>query len=116
MKHFRGLLKKNGKTVKQYESVLRLMNVEGLIKFMEPMTQPRVKVKGNKKMAQGVISCPTMIIVGEYDHLSGPSAGVEAQKKIQGSQLKVFPTGHAPALEIPDEFNKTVLDFLYNII
>ena len=110
-----GFVENNTETVEQYKSVLRQMNIEGLIRFMQPMTQPRVEVKENKRATPSVISCPTMIIVGEYDHLSGPSAGESAQKKIHGSQLKIFPTGHAPALEKPDEFNKAVVDFLSEI-
>ena len=110
-----GFAENNRETVEQYKSVLRQMNVEGLVRFMQPMAQPRAKAQDKKETTPGEIRCPTMIFVGEYDHLSGPSAGEEAQKKIHGSQLKVFPTGHAPALEKPAEFNRTVLDFLSKI-
>jgi pimeloyl-ACP methyl ester carboxylesterase len=110
-----GFVENNREIVEQYRSVLRQMNVDGLIRFMQPMTQPREKVRGNKKSTPSKINCPAMIIVGEYDHLSGPSAGESAQKRIPGSQLKIFSTGHAPALEKQDEFNKAVLDFLSEI-
>lgn len=61
------------------------------------------------------ISCPTLIIVGEYDQFSGPDAGEAMQKLIAGSQLKVFPTGHASAIETPGEYNKAVLGFLASV-
>jgi 3-oxoadipate enol-lactonase len=109
-----GFREKNRETIEQYKAVLQQMNLEGLIRFMQPMMQSRVKV--NKKAAPEIINCPTLIIVGEYDQACGPSAGKNAQNKIQGAQLKIFPTGHAPALEIPDEFNRTVLDFLSEVI
>jgi hypothetical protein len=42
--------------------------------------------------------------------------GVESvragQALIRGSQLKIMPTGHASAIEMPGEFNTTVLEFL----
>jgi 3-oxoadipate enol-lactonase len=109
-----GFIEKNQEAVEQYKAVLQQMNLEGLIRFMQPMTQPRVKV--NKSAAPEIINCPTLIIVGEYDHACGPSAGKDAQNKIQGSQLRIFPTGHAPALERSDEFNRTVLDFLSEVV
>ena len=31
---------------------------------------------------------------------------------IPGSRLEVLPTGHAAALEAPEQFNRIVLDFL----
>ena len=61
------------------------------------------------------ISCPTLIIVGEYDQNSGPAAGEAMQKLISGSQLKVFRTGHASPIEVPEEYNKTVLGFLASV-
>ena len=61
------------------------------------------------------ISCPTLIIVGEHDQNSGPEAGKAMQQLIRGSQLKVFPTGHASPIEVPEEYNKTVLGFLAGV-
>ena len=55
---------------------------------------------------------PTLIIAGEHDLFSGPEAARASQRLIVGSKLKVMPTGHASLVEQPDEFNKTVLDFL----
>ena len=60
------------------------------------------------------ISCPTLVIGGEYD-FGGPSAAKATQEAIHGSQLKVFPTGHAPAIEVPREYNETILTFLSGV-
>ena len=57
------------------------------------------------------LKSPTLIIVGEHDVFSGPEAARASQRLIAGSKLVVMPTGHASAVEQPDEFNKTVLDF-----
>jgi pimeloyl-ACP methyl ester carboxylesterase len=34
------------------------------------------------------------------------------KEAIADAELKVLPTGHASALEAPEEFNRTVLDFM----
>ena len=61
------------------------------------------------------ITCPTLIIAGEYDSFLGPANGEIAHKSIPGSQLQVFPAGHAPALEHPLEYNETILKFLAKV-
>jgi len=61
------------------------------------------------------IRCPTLIIGGESDGLMGAESARAGQKLIPGSQLKVMPTGHASAIEMPEEFNSTVLEFLANL-
>jgi len=58
------------------------------------------------------IKCPTLIIAGEKDGLMGAESGRASQQLIPGSQLKVMVTGHAAAIEKPEEFNSTVLEFL----
>ena len=59
-----------------------------------------------------VMRCPTLIISGEYDGLGGPDAGKVTQSLIPGSQRVVLKTGHNPHVEMPDIYNRVVLDFL----
>lgn len=61
------------------------------------------------------ITCPTFVIVGEHDAWSGAEAGRAMQQAIKGSKLRVFPTGHASALEMPQEYNAAVLEFLAGV-
>ena len=61
------------------------------------------------------LKCPTLIIGGENDSLMGTDSARASQKLIPGSQLKVMPTGHASAIEKPEEFNSTVLEFLAGV-
>ena len=60
----------------------------------------------------GQIRCPTLIICGENDSYMTPDVARSMQQTIQGSELKVMPTGHAAAIELPESFNAAVLDFL----
>jgi pimeloyl-ACP methyl ester carboxylesterase len=61
------------------------------------------------------IKCPTLIIGGERDNLMGVDIIKAGQAAVSGSQLKMMPTGHASAIEMPDEFNTTVLKFLASV-
>lgn len=60
----------------------------------------------------GRIHCPTLIIGGENDGYMTPDVAEAIQRSIAGSTLKVMPTGHAPAVEMPELFNAAVSAFL----
>jgi 3-oxoadipate enol-lactonase len=55
---------------------------------------------------------PVLLIAGEHDALMGRSVAARMKESIADAELKVLPTGHASALEAPEEFNRTVLDFM----
>ncbi|MGA8904863.1 MAG: alpha/beta fold hydrolase [Candidatus Bathyarchaeia archaeon] len=59
------------------------------------------------------IKVPTLILVGEHDALTPPSASQEMHSKIPNSEIHVIPNAaHMSNLENPDEFNEHVLNFL----
>ncbi len=59
------------------------------------------------------VAVPTLIIVGDEDALTPPSAAESLAAGIRGAKLVVLPAaGHLSNLETPDAFNATVLDFL----
>jgi 3-oxoadipate enol-lactonase len=58
------------------------------------------------------IERPVLLIAGEHDALMGRSVAERMKESIGDAELKVLPTGHASALEAPEEFNRTVLDFM----
>jgi pimeloyl-ACP methyl ester carboxylesterase len=60
------------------------------------------------------ITAPTLITVGSHDITTLPSYGLAVQEQIAGSQFHVFDgAGHLPFLQMPDEFNRLMLDFLH---
>ena len=61
------------------------------------------------------LSCPVLIIAGEQDAFAPLEVARLTHEAILGSRLEVLPTGHAAALEAPEEFNRIVLDFLTNV-
>ncbi len=58
------------------------------------------------------IKCPVLIIAGEQDGFMSLDIAEYMKKTIRQASLKVFPTGHASALEAPNDFNQAVLDFM----
>ncbi|MGA8857795.1 MAG: alpha/beta fold hydrolase [Candidatus Bathyarchaeia archaeon] len=59
------------------------------------------------------IKVPTLILVGEHDALTPPSASQEMHNKIPNSEIHVIPNAaHLSNLESSEEFNKHLSDFL----
>lgn len=59
------------------------------------------------------IQVPTLIMVGKDDELTPPGMAAELHSEILNSKLIVFEQGgHGLYWEVPDLFNKAVLDFI----
>ena len=59
------------------------------------------------------IRVPTLVIVGDRDVDDVRDAAEELKRGIPGARLVVMPgVAHVPNMERPEEFNRTVLDFL----
>lgn len=61
------------------------------------------------------VKCPVLFIVGEHDPFADVERSKQSVEMIAGSKMVVFPTGHAAAIEMPEEFNTTVLNFLSEV-
>jgi pimeloyl-ACP methyl ester carboxylesterase len=59
------------------------------------------------------MTCPTAIIVGERDAVTPPAEAERMQALMPRSRLTVIPeAGHLANVERPDEFSRTLHDFL----
>ena len=64
----------------------------------------------------GRIKAPTLVLVGDSDLLIPPSNSDSLAAKIPGAKLVKIPGGsHGFNFEIPDVFNRAVLDFLASV-
>jgi 3-oxoadipate enol-lactonase len=59
------------------------------------------------------INVPTLVLVGEHDALTPPSAAEAMHRQIPGSEIHIIPNaGHMSSLENPAEFNRHLIEFL----
>lgn len=62
------------------------------------------------------IACPTLVVVGEEDTVTGPAAARELADGIAGARLVTIPAaGHLANQERPDAFNDAVAAFLAEV-
>lgn len=63
-----------------------------------------------------LINKPTCLIWGKNDTITPPFVGEEFQKLIPNSELHfIDKCGHAPMMEVPEEFNKILSEFLHKL-
>ena len=58
------------------------------------------------------IHIPTMVITGREDRLVAPQNSRLIADRIPGAMLKELPGGHLFMAEYPEQFNRTVIDFV----
>ncbi|MDO8462289.1 MAG: alpha/beta fold hydrolase [Deltaproteobacteria bacterium] len=62
------------------------------------------------------IKIPTLILVGEKDQITPPSASLSMKEKIQNAEMHLIPNaGHLSNLENPVEFNQRLISFIKEI-
>jgi len=103
-----GFAEKNPDVMEKYKAILLQNRTEGYRKVMESMER-----RGTIDFSK--ITCPTLIIAGEHDVFSSPEVGKTLHSLIPKSELRIFPTAHAAAMEQPEEYNKTILAFLAKV-
>lgn len=66
-------------------------------------------------VALDTLKCPTLIIAGENDGLMDVNVARTMKESIGKAELCILSTGHAAAIEAPEEFNRAVLGFMERI-
>ncbi|MFC1823948.1 alpha/beta fold hydrolase [Thermodesulfobacteriota bacterium] len=61
------------------------------------------------------VECPVLLIAGEHDPFLNLKVVRAMERDMARSVLKILPAGHAAAIEAPDVFNKTVLEFMKSL-
>lgn len=57
------------------------------------------------------VTCPALIVSGINDVIVRPSAVEPVKKYFSNMHVKTIPAGHHSFIELPEEFNRIVLDF-----
>ena len=100
------------------------MATDELVDEVYEMTNNRMKVikiiylaksaiRNNLGEELNQIKQPTCLIWGQNDTITPPFVGEEFQKLIPNSELHfIDKCGHAPMMEVPNEFNQILSEFL----
>ncbi len=59
-----------------------------------------------------LIVSPTLVVAGQFDPVTAASHGQALAATVPGARLAMLPTVHLPNVERPDEYLRTVLEFL----
>lgn len=83
------------------------------LKVIKIIALAKSAIRNNLGEELNQIKQPTCLIWGNNDTITPPFVGKEFNKLIPNSELHfVDKCGHAPMMEVPDEFNKILSDFL----
>jgi pimeloyl-ACP methyl ester carboxylesterase len=58
------------------------------------------------------LACPVLVIAGSQDAFMPLEGARATAAAIPNSRLEILPTGHAAAIEAPEDFNRIAIDFL----
>ena len=105
-----GFRERNPEVFKRYEQVKMKNSPLAYKAMMEGMAKATAEPPDLSQL-----KCPVLIIAGEHDGFMAIDVARSMGKRIKDATVAVFPTGHAAAIEAPEEFNRAVLDFLKTI-
>ncbi|HAL94759.1 MAG TPA: alpha/beta hydrolase [Chitinophagaceae bacterium] len=83
------------------------------LKVIKIIALAKSAIRNNLGEELNQIKLPTLLIWGNNDTITPPFVGQEFNKLIPNSELHfIDKCGHAPMMEVPDEFNKILHGFL----
>lgn len=90
--------------------------VNSRIKVIKILALAKSAIRNNLGEELGQIKQPTLLIWGNNDIITPPFVGREFHKLIPNSELHfIDKCGHAPMMEVPNEFNTILHKFLSNL-
>ena len=101
-----GLRDKNPAMFQRYKEVKLKNDPQHYVRFFRAMEPGRSNPPDITRL-----KCPVLCIAGEHDGFHVESAKSMA-RLIDDVTVKILKTGHASAIEAPEEFNQAVLDFM----
>jgi 2-hydroxy-6-oxonona-2,4-dienedioate hydrolase len=87
--------------------------VNNRLKALKIISLAKSAIRNNLGEELNQIKQPTLLIWGANDTITPPFVGREFHRMIPNSELHLIENcGHAPMMEVPDEFNKVLHKFL----
>jgi pimeloyl-ACP methyl ester carboxylesterase len=86
---------------------------EGFAAVMRHMTHPLTRQRYNTLRRLPLHTAPTLVIWGRDDQVNALEMGEATANGIPGAKLVVYDgVGHGPPQEVPEQFNRDVIQFL----
>ncbi|ANH82834.1 alpha/beta hydrolase [Niabella ginsenosidivorans] len=83
------------------------------LKVIKIIALAKSAIRNNLEEELGKITIPALLIWGKNDNITPPFVAEEFKKLLPNSELHfIDKCGHAPMMEVPEEFNKILLNFL----
>lgn len=83
------------------------------LKVIKILALAKSAIRNNLEKELGKITIPTLLIWGNNDNVTPPFVAEEFHKLMPNSELHfIDKCGHAPMMEVPEEFNKILFNFL----
>lgn len=87
--------------------------VNNRLKVIKVLALAKSAIRNNLGKELNQVTQPTLLIWGKNDTVTPPFVGEEFKKLIPNSELHFIENcGHAPMMEVPEEFNKILDSFL----
>lgn len=87
--------------------------VNNRLKVIKVLALAKSAIRNNLGKELNQVTQPTLLIWGKNDTVTPPFVGEEFKKLIPNSELHFIDNcGHAPMMEVPEEFNKILDSFL----
>ncbi len=102
-----GFKERDPETFKRYKDIKMQNDPSTYLPIMQAMVAAATEIPDLSSL-----KCPVLIIAGESDGFMAVDVAESMKKSVKDAVLKVLPTGHAAAIEAPDDFNQVVLDFM----
>jgi len=97
--------------VARAEQIALEQPVMGIVATLEA-----IRDRADSRPTLPTIGVPALVVVGEEDTLTPPSAAEEIAAGIPNARLVLIPEcGHLPPLEKPEEFTSALVDFLEEV-
>lgn len=90
--------------------------VNNRLKVIKVLALAKSAIRNNLGKELNQVAQPTLLIWGKNDNVTPPFVGEEFKKLIPNSELHFIDNcGHAPMMEVPEEFNKILDSFLQKL-
>ncbi|MFL6606323.1 MAG: 3-oxoadipate enol-lactonase [Steroidobacteraceae bacterium] len=100
------LLEADSRVIEAFRATLRATDPRGIAGCMAAVRDM------DMRRTDALIACPTLVIGGRFDTVTLPEHSEQIAATIPGAKLVMLPAVHLSNVEMPEAFERVLLDFL----